>query len=141
MNKTTNWTTLGKAVAKAIVDPYRAARAEHDFREDLVELTLFGLRDNEFVKYGETKHRVRKYNQETVSAEETIYAKANPGPRDGSKQRTVTPLGTRNVKRMIGRTPGPATYETWVTASWEQFTGSGPTKEAALRELANLCTR
>lgn len=140
MTKNLNSTKLAELFYSLCDWAQAIARSNREEREATLRNKFEAMESDPKVSYGETKHRVRKYVQETVTAEETIYSKEHQRPRDGTKQRIVTPIGTRNVKRTIGRNPGASTYETWITASLGRFTASAPTKDAALRDLANLCT-
>lgn len=89
----------------------------------------------ETVVIGECKHRVRKYVSEVVSQERIQWSQEFTQGKDAAKQRRFSPIGSRIVKKTVGRNPGPVQYETWVTASLGRFTGAGPTLAAAHLDL------
>lgn len=133
---------MTKTISKQLVDQgkFFDANVKHAVRAALVAIKLGELRKDPSVRFGEVKHRVRSYNQDVVDTEVMQYAKTFPGPKDGSKQRRVQPIGSYKIKKVVGRAPPPVEYETWPTASFGRFMASAPTRELALVQLANLCT-
>lgn len=90
------------------------------------------------LKWGETKVRVREYNQVATQREECLYQSQRPSLRDGQRKREVRVVGTRVVTRLQGRKPPPTRFETWVTVSLGKYTACGQNRTDALRELYRL---